>query len=64
MSSRRSRRAASEEVDTAAAKGQKCPKALTRFADSDGAGRPCEMRNRSMANRQIFNCLDETMASW
>jgi hypothetical protein len=41
----------------------KCPKAMIRFSDSDGAGMHCEALNRSMANRQIFNWLDETMAS-
>jgi alpha-beta hydrolase superfamily lysophospholipase len=39
----------------------KCPKAMIRFSDSDGAGMHCEILNRSMANRQIFNWLDETM---
>jgi hypothetical protein len=41
----------------------KCPKAMIRFSDSDGAGMHCEALNRSMANRQIFNWLDEAMAS-
>ncbi len=41
----------------------KCPKAMLRFSDSDGAGMHCEALNRSMANRQIFNWLDEIMAS-
>lgn len=40
-----------------------CPKAMIRFSDSDGAGMHCEVLDRSMANRQIFNWLDETMAS-
>ena len=41
----------------------KCPKAMIRFYDSDGAGMHCEALNRSMANRQIFNWLDDIMAS-
>ena len=41
----------------------KCPKAMIRFVDADGAGMHCEALNRSMANRQIFNWLDETMAN-
>jgi pimeloyl-ACP methyl ester carboxylesterase len=41
----------------------KCPKAMIRFVDADGAGMHCEALNRSMANRQIFNWLDEIMAS-
>jgi pimeloyl-ACP methyl ester carboxylesterase len=41
----------------------KCPKAMIRFVDADGAGMHCEALNRSMANRQIFNWLDETVAS-
>jgi alpha-beta hydrolase superfamily lysophospholipase len=41
----------------------KCPKAMIHFSDSDGAGMHCELLNRSMANRQIYNWLDETMAS-
>ena len=39
------------------------PEGDARFSDSDGAGMHCEALNRSMANRQIFNWLDETMAS-
>jgi alpha-beta hydrolase superfamily lysophospholipase len=39
-----------------------CSKHMIEFADADGAGMHCEMLNRSMANRQILDWLDETLA--
>jgi alpha-beta hydrolase superfamily lysophospholipase len=38
-----------------------CPKTHIHFSDADGAGMHCEMMNRSMANRVIFDWLDETL---
>jgi hypothetical protein len=38
-----------------------CPKRFIQFRDADGAGDHCEMVNRSMANRQILDWLDETL---
>ena len=32
-----------------------------RFTDSDGAGSHCEIVNRSVANRQILDWLDDTL---
>jgi alpha-beta hydrolase superfamily lysophospholipase len=40
-----------------------CPKYFIEFRDVDGAGMHCEMVNRSMANRQILDWLDDTLAS-
>jgi hypothetical protein len=40
-----------------------CPKTFLEFNDADGAGMHCELLNRSMANRQIFDWLDETVAT-
>jgi hypothetical protein len=34
-----------------------------RVHDGDGAGDHCEMLNRSMANRQILDWLDDTLGS-
>ena len=39
-----------------------CPKTFIEFADADGAGMHCEILNRSMANRQIIDWLDDTLA--
>ncbi|MET0908521.1 MAG: alpha/beta hydrolase, partial [Ilumatobacteraceae bacterium] len=39
-----------------------CPKTFLQFRNADGAGMHCEMLNRSMANRQIFDWLDDTLA--
>jgi hypothetical protein len=39
----------------------RCPKTFLQFTDADGAGAHCEMTNRSMANRQILDWLDETL---
>jgi alpha-beta hydrolase superfamily lysophospholipase len=38
-----------------------CPKAFIQFSDSDGAGMHCELLNRSMANRQILDWIDDTL---
>jgi alpha-beta hydrolase superfamily lysophospholipase len=38
-----------------------CPKAFIQFADADAAGMHCEILNRSMANRQILDWLDDTL---
>jgi alpha-beta hydrolase superfamily lysophospholipase len=40
-----------------------CPKDFIQFSDADGAGMHCEMLNRSMANRQILDWLDDTLAA-
>ena len=40
-----------------------CPKTFLQFHNADGAGMHCEMLNRSMANRQILDWLDDTLAS-
>ena len=40
-----------------------CPKHFIQFSDADGAGMHCEMLNRSLANRQILDWLDETLAA-
>jgi hypothetical protein len=37
------------------------PKAFLDFTDADGAGMHCAMLNRSMANRQILDWLDDTL---
>src|SRR5262245_15016253 len=39
------------------------PTAFIQFVDADGAGMHCEALNRSMANRQILDWLDETLAT-
>lgn len=38
-----------------------CPKQLLEFGSADGAGMHCEMLNRSLLNRQVFDWLDETL---
>lgn len=38
-----------------------CPKKLVHFKASDGAGIHCEMLNRSLLNRTVFDWLDETV---
>jgi alpha-beta hydrolase superfamily lysophospholipase len=38
-----------------------CPKAFVQFGNADGAGMHCELLNRSMANRQILDWLDDTL---
>ena len=35
-----------------------CPKALLRFAAAEGAGEHCEMLNRSLLHRRVFDWLD------
>jgi pimeloyl-ACP methyl ester carboxylesterase len=40
-----------------------CPKGFIDFRDDDGAGMHCELMNRSMANRQILDWLDDTLGS-
>jgi alpha-beta hydrolase superfamily lysophospholipase len=39
-----------------------CPKQLLHFSAADGAGMHCEMMNRSLLNRRVFDWLDETLA--
>jgi hypothetical protein len=36
-----------------------CPKTLMRFIAAEGAGGHCEMGNRSLLNRRVFDWLDE-----
>jgi hypothetical protein len=38
------------------------PKHFIHFTEADGAGMHCEVLNRSMANRQIFDWVGETLA--
>ena len=40
-----------------------CPKHFIWFSDADGAGMHCEMLNRSLANRQMLDWLDDTLAA-
>ena len=40
-----------------------CPKKLVRFTAAEGAGDHCEMMNRSLVNRTVFDWLDETLAT-
>ena len=35
-----------------------CPKTLLRFTAAEGAGDHCEMQNRSLLNRRVFDWLD------
>ena len=37
------------------------PKTLLRFSAAEGAGEHCEMRNRSLLNRRVFDWLDATL---
>jgi pimeloyl-ACP methyl ester carboxylesterase len=39
------------------------PKQFMQFYDADGSGDHCEIVNRSMANRQIFDWIDDTLAA-
>ncbi|HEY1782296.1 MAG TPA: alpha/beta fold hydrolase [Roseiarcus sp.] len=41
----------------------KCPKTLIGFAAAEGAGDHCEMMNRSLLNRTVFDWLDETLGA-
>ncbi|MNL82561.1 hypothetical protein D3C87_2099640 [compost metagenome] len=36
-------------------------KTLLRFSAAEGAGMHCEMRNRSLLNRRVFDWLDEVL---
>lgn len=38
-----------------------CPKQLIEFTAAEGAGAHCEMLNRSLYNRRVFDWLDETL---
>jgi hypothetical protein len=38
------------------------PKQCIHFTEADGAGMHCEVLNRSMADRQIFDWVGETLA--
>lgn len=55
------------EDDTLAAGAQgffdalRCPKTLLRFSRDQGAGEHCEMRNRSLVNRQVLDWLDSVL---
>ncbi|MBL8581100.1 MAG: alpha/beta fold hydrolase [Rhizobiaceae bacterium] len=37
----------------------RCPKKLIRFTAAEGAGDHCEMMNRSLLNRRVFDWLDD-----
>jgi len=39
-----------------------CPKALLEFTAAEGAGEHCEMLNRSLVNRRVFDWLDGVFA--
>ncbi|MFG1423639.1 alpha/beta hydrolase family protein [Roseixanthobacter liquoris] len=39
-----------------------CPKTLLRFTAAEGADGHCEMQNRSLLNRRVFDWLDEQFA--
>lgn len=39
-----------------------CPKEIIRFMAAEGAGDHCEMHNRSLLNRRVFDWLDTVMA--
>lgn len=41
----------------------RCPKQIVRFTAAEGAGDHCEMQNRSLLNRRVFDWLDTVMAS-
>jgi pimeloyl-ACP methyl ester carboxylesterase len=41
----------------------RCPKQIVRFMAAEGAGDHCEMQNRSLLNRRVFDWLDTVMAS-
>jgi hypothetical protein len=41
----------------------RCPKALIRFTDAEGAGGHCEMMNRSLVNRRTLDWLDQQFAA-
>lgn len=41
----------------------RCPKKLIRFTAADGAGDHCQMRNRSLLNRNVFDWLDAIFAT-
>jgi alpha-beta hydrolase superfamily lysophospholipase len=40
----------------------RCPKTLMRFTAAEGANGHCEMQNRSLLNRRVFDWLDERFA--
>ncbi len=40
----------------------KCPKDLLTFGSAEGAGMHCEMWNRSLVNRRVFDWLDDRFA--
>jgi alpha-beta hydrolase superfamily lysophospholipase len=39
-----------------------CPKNFVRFTSAEGAGDHCEMKNRSLLNRRVFDWLDATLS--
>jgi dienelactone hydrolase len=39
----------------------RCPKQLIRFSAAEGAGEHCEMLNRSLLNRRVFDWLDRVL---
>ncbi len=41
----------------------RCPKEIIRFTAAEGAGDHCEMMNRSLLNRRVFDWLDTVMAA-
>jgi hypothetical protein len=38
-----------------------CPRHFIQFRDADGAADHCEILNRSLANRQILDWLDDVL---
>jgi len=40
-----------------------CPKQLLRFTAGEGAGDHCEMLNRTLVNRRIYDWLDDTLSA-
>jgi pimeloyl-ACP methyl ester carboxylesterase len=41
----------------------RCPKTFIRFTSAEGAGDHCEMKNRSLFNRRVFDWLDMTLGT-
>lgn len=39
----------------------RCPKKIIRFMAAEGAGGHCEMGNRSLLNRRVFDWLDTAL---
>jgi alpha-beta hydrolase superfamily lysophospholipase len=41
----------------------RCPRTLLRFAEAEGAGDHCEMRNRSLLDQRVFDWLDDSLST-